>query len=1264
MKPRMTRQLWSSVVQGSLGSIAIALLTLVCYRFHIDVATAALLYFFAVVMISLRGDLLASVWTSVLAVAGLDYFLTAPDFHLLVSGPLDIVALIGFLTTAIAINSLIFRMRRSFGEVQALNEQLRLVVDTIPALVARTRGDGSLEFMNQRWRDFLGLPIEDVKDWAWTAAIHPEDRDRFSEEWQAALSSGHPLTSEARMRHADGTYHWLSIRAVPLRDAHGKIVNWYGSSVDVEERKRAEERALQSDRERRIAIDTIPALLWSTLPDGSSDFNNHRWLEYTGLSEEEARGWGYRSVIHPDDYQRLVADWAVHFAAGEPVENEARLRRWDGQYRWFLHRAVPLRDDAGTIVKWYGSSTDIEELKCADVVLRDRARLLDLTHDTVFVRDVDDVITYWNKGAEALYGWRRDEAVGKVSHELLRTRFPAALQDVNAELLRTGRWEGELVHTTRDGRQLTLASRWSLQRDEGGRAVGVLEAHNDITEQHQSRAALQKAFAEIKQSEDRFRMILDTIPTLVWITRPDGSVAYVNRGWLEYTGLSWEESLPSGWTAVLHPDDRPAVLEERRASMARGQPYEQEARIRRADGEYRWSIRRLVPFRDEHGHITRWYGTATDVEDLKRAEGALREQARLLDLTHDTVFVRDMKDVITYWNRGAEAMYGWSSDEAVGKVSHQLTRTTFPAPLDHIYEELLRTARWEGELVHTKRDGTRVVVASRWSLQRDKLGQATAILETNNDVTEQKRAEAELRQSERRYRHIFQSAGVSIWEEDFSEVKAAIDGLKAQGVTDFRAYLATHPDFIRRAISMVKIVDVNEPTLTLLQARSKADLLVSLHRIFLPETQEAFAGELIAVAEGRTRFEAETVLQTMEGRPLSVLFAVTFPADSATLDSVLVSVMDITERKRLDNELRRSQAYLIAAQELGNTGSYSRRISTGEMYWSEEVFRIFGLDSRTTIPTMKLATQFVHPDDRERVDRTIDEAGRARRNYEMDVRLVRPDGSLRHVHIRGQPVFDQTGDADEFIGVVMDITNRKRTEHALRRARERALEARFAAVLEERTRLARDIHDTLLQGFTGISLKLVAAANQVTGPPQTVVALRDLVGLAQQTLIDARHAVWDLRSPALAAGDFSSGLRAAAEDCVRGTTVELEYDVQGSSRPVHPDVEAVVTRVAQEALTNVVKHANAQSVRVRLSFETRRVRLCVRDNGRGFTVAPDFQAYGGHWGLLGMRERASQVHGKLSVQSTPGHGTEVVLLVPYAVRQRSPAAQPASSSAS
>ena len=134
-----------------------------------------------------------------------------------------------------------------------------------------------------------------------------------------------------------------------------------------------------------------------------------------------------------------------------------------------------------------------------------------------------------------------------------------------------------------------------------------------------------------------------------------------------------------------------------------------------------------------------------EARDELEAAAERTQQARLLNLTHDTIFVRDMSDVITYWNRGAEERYGWKREEAVGKVSHQLMQTIFPAPLEEINEKLLGTGRWEGELTHTRRDGMQFVVASRWALQGDESGNPVAVLETNNDITERKRAEEEIR---------------------------------------------------------------------------------------------------------------------------------------------------------------------------------------------------------------------------------------------------------------------------------------------------------------------------------------------------------------------------------------------------------------------------------------------------------------------------------------------------------------------------------------
>jgi PAS domain S-box-containing protein len=424
-----------------------------------------------------------------------------------------------------------------------------------------------------------------------------------------------------------------------------------------------------------------------------------------------------------------------------------------------------------------------------------------------------------------------------------------------------------------------------------------------------------------------------------------------------------------------------------------------------------------------------------------------------------------------------------------------------------------------------------------------------------------------------------------------------------------------------------------------------------IYELVVPPDQEEEARHLRVDFLWRgERIDLQTVRQRKDGSRVPVLLVGTSINVGGRPLAAYVMYRDITEEKRLEDELRRSEAYLVAGQRLSHTGSWARRIATGDIYWSEEAFRIFGLEPTKSTVREELVARLWHPDDRDRAEATIAAAIRDKRAFDMDVRIVRRDGSIRHVHTRGRPVLDESGEVVELMGVVMDVTDRKRAERALRRARERTMEARFAAVLDERTRLAREIHDTLLQGFTGVALQLLAATSRVTGPPEIIPTLRDLVTLAQKTLEDARRAVWDMRSPSLEGGDFATTLRSSAEESLQGTGLTLEFGTEGLPRRLDPEVAAVVLRVAQEAIANTVKHAQARQVRVGLVYGTGDVRLTVDDDGRGFAVEPDFHTYGGHWGLLGMRERTSQIQAKLSVRSTPGHGTEIVLLAPYTPR--------------
>ncbi len=257
----------------------------------------------------------------------------------------------------------ILTWERAQRALQHSEDVLRLVIDTVPALIHSGLPDGYLDFFNQCWLNYVGLSLEDLLGWKWTAAIHPEDIAEMVEMWRAALATGKPFEYEARVRRADGEYRWMFLRKVPLRDERGSIVKWYGSGIDIEDRKRAE-------RQARALIDTIPQQIWSGPPDGTIDYCNDRWRSDTGLGLEELRGDGWQTMLHPEDRGRVLKAWHESVQNGTPYEQEERHRGVDGTYRWFLSRGVPLRDAEGRVVRWYGTNTDIEDRKQAEDALR------------------------------------------------------------------------------------------------------------------------------------------------------------------------------------------------------------------------------------------------------------------------------------------------------------------------------------------------------------------------------------------------------------------------------------------------------------------------------------------------------------------------------------------------------------------------------------------------------------------------------------------------------------------------------------------------------------------------------------------------------------------------------------------------------------------------------------------------------------------------------------------------------------------------------
>jgi PAS domain S-box-containing protein len=457
-------------------------------------------------------------------------------------------------------------LKNALIEIKNSEKRLRTIIDTIPALAWSARPDGSAEFLNRRWLDYAGVSAEEASGWGWTLALHPEDRGRLTDYWRSLLASGEAGEIEARLRRFDGEYRWFLFRASPLRDGSGKIVKWYGTNADIEERKRAEEALRSNEQKLRLIVDTIPGLVCTMSAVGEVQLLNRQVLEYFGKTTEELKNWGSTDAVHPEDLPRAIETWRRSIETGQPYVLELRHRRADGVYRWFQSRSLPARDTEGHITDWYMVMTDIDDRKRAEDALR--------------------------------------------------------------------------------------------------------------------------------ASEQDFRLIVDTIPGLVWTMTATGEVELVNQRILGYFGKTLEEL--KEWTLFLHPDDRARVTAYWRGITESGQAYDVEHRLRRADGAYRWFQARGLPQRDAQGRIVRWYNLLTDIDERKKAEEELHRsrayltEAQRLSLTGS--FGCNLSTGDMFWSEETFRIYGYdlSTQPAVERVLervHPEDRTLVQERIDRAYRE-------------------------------------------------------------------------------------------------------------------------------------------------------------------------------------------------------------------------------------------------------------------------------------------------------------------------------------------------------------------------------------------------------------------------------------------------------------------------------------------------------------------------------------------------------------------------------------------------
>jgi PAS domain S-box-containing protein len=566
-------------------------------------------------------------------------------------------------------------LEKAFEEIKQRTEaarrserELRDVVNTVPAHVWSTSPEGQVDFVNDRWLQFTGLAWDEASGWKWEAVLHPDDRTSVVADWHTAIKNGQAMESEARVRRADGEYCWWFIRNVPLRDETGKLVRWYGTAIDIEDRKRAEQALRKSEERWRSVFENSAIGVALTDLNGRFLATNHVYQTIVGYTEEELRALYFLDVTH-EDYRE--ANWALitELLEGKrrQFQIEKKYLRKDGSSIW-VRNNVSLVPGTERVPRFIMAlAEDITQRKRAEEALRRSEAYLaeaqKLTHTgswAVRVPQTENVqreagqglavlprfgwnASYWSKEMYGIFGLDPAptppsymEVVRRLHPEDARYYTPVVEQAIRDRtdfetdyrlLLPNG--AAKYIHVV--GHPVVNAS---------GDVIELVGTAMDVTEQHAARAALQTAFEQIKAEETELRRMTDAIATYIYVLRPDGIALYANQTVLDYTGLTLEDVQREDHRAqVFHPEDVERLREERHEALARGKPFELEQRALGKDGKYRWFLVRYNPLRDDQGHIIRWYATGTDIEDRKQAEERMRNENLALREQIDQAFM-------------------------------------------------------------------------------------------------------------------------------------------------------------------------------------------------------------------------------------------------------------------------------------------------------------------------------------------------------------------------------------------------------------------------------------------------------------------------------------------------------------------------------------------------------------------------------------------------------------------------------------------------
>jgi PAS domain S-box-containing protein len=869
-------------------------------------------------------------------------------------------------------------------------------------------------------------------------------------------------------------------------------------------------------------VNALPGLVWTALPDGHIDFLNQRWCQYTGLSLQEVIGWGWQTAIHSKDLPKLVERWQSILASGEPGEMEARLRRFDGEYRWFLISSNPMRDEAGQVVKWYGVNTDIEDRRRAEEALRLRELSFRLIVDSIPAPvavttpsgEVEGVnrptLEYFGKTFEELKNWATASdvvhpddlphavALQREAHEMGREYnvesrhrradgvyrwfnvrgFP--LRDTEGHILRWFILQIDIDDRKR-AEALLAGEKRLLEMVAGGHSLsGILEALCKLVESTASGCYCSVVLVD--PSGTRLEQVAAPSLPASFITSitgrpvnvdsgPSAMAAYLNEQVISTDLTSETRWLASEWCSMALAHGLKACLSTPISSKT--------GRVLGAFAIYYDTAR--MPMSAHQSLIERFTHIASiAIESGQREAELKRSEARkaaVLDSSVDCIVTIDHEGRITEFNPAAERTFGYRREEVVGR---QLADVMIPPSLREAHRRgFVRYLATGGaavlgrrvEMTAVRSDGSEFPV--ELAITRIPLDGPPSFTGYLRDITEHKRNENALREahaqvarSEERWRSVFENSAIGV------------------ALTDLNGrFIATNPVY----------QEMLGYTGEELQKLSFLDIT---HEEYL-EPNRTLIGELLA--GNRQQFQIEKQYRRKNGSLVWVRNNVSVVPGTERVPRFLMALSeDITERKQAEEELRRSEAFLAEGQHLARVGSFSWHVTTDKITWSEELYRIFEFDRNVRV-TFELIFTRIHREDLLAFKEQIERSRRDGSDVQLEFRLQMPKHSVKYVHVVARGTRDKDGRL-EYIGAVQDVTQRRLSEEALAQAQsELAHVARVTSLGVLTASIAHEVR----QPLSGIMTNANTCLRMLAADPPNVEGARET---ARRTIRDGNRA--------------------------------------------------------------------------------------------------------------------------------------------------------------